>query len=227
MTSQTGSMTRPVNQSAGQEPDERLRVAAWATDPITLNGLTQTLMARLEVFVAADELPGDVDVLVFAADRVDSETVATLRRVTARSAAPVVLVTSELDQSHLLTLVECRVVAVLHRGAATEERLVSAIDVAAKGGGALPPNLLGDLLRKVQDLQQEVLAPLGLNSASMTPREIDVVRLLADGLDTEEIGNRLCYSQRTVKNIIQAMTGRLKVRNRPHLVAYGLRTGVI
>lgn len=227
MTSQTGLATRPADRATGQGADERARVAVWATDPITLNGLTQTLMARLEVFVAGGEHLGDLDVLVFAPDRVDAAAMAALRRMAARSAAPVVLVTSDIDRSHLLSLVECRVVAVLHRGATTEERLVSAIDLAAKGGGALPANLLGELLRQVKDLQQEVLAPLGLNSASMTPREIDVVRLLAEGLDTGEIGDRLCYSQRTVKNIIQAMTSRLNVRNRPHLVAYGLRAGVI
>ncbi|SEG69843.1 DNA-binding response regulator, NarL/FixJ family, contains REC and HTH domains [Saccharopolyspora kobensis] len=227
MTSQTGLARRPADRAAGKASEERTRVAVCASDPITLNGLTQSLMARLEVFVAGDEHPDDVDVLVFAPERVDAAATAALRRAAARSSAPVVLVASELDRSHLLSLVECRVVAVLHRGAATEERLVRAIDLAAGGGGALPPNLLGELLRQVKDLQQEVLAPLGLNSASMTPREIDVVRLLADGLDTEEIGNRLCYSQRTVKNIIQAMTSRLNVRNRPHLVAYGLRAGVI
>jgi DNA-binding NarL/FixJ family response regulator len=224
MTSQTGSATHPT---AGQDPEKRARVAAWASDPITLNGLTQTLMGRLEVFLATDELPEDVDVLVFAADRVSSEVMAALRRAAARTAAPVVLVTTELDRSHLLSAVECRVVAVLHRGAATEERLVNAINLAAQGGGALPPNLLGDLLRQVHNLQHEVLAPLGLNSAGLTPREIDVVRLLAEGWDTEEIGTRLCYSERTVKNIIHTMTSRLKVRNRPQLVAYGLRAGVI
>ncbi|RKT86484.1 DNA-binding response regulator, NarL/FixJ family, contains REC and HTH domains [Saccharopolyspora antimicrobica] len=227
MTSQTGLVTRPADRAAGRESEERARVAIWAADPITLTGLTQTLTARLDVFVAGDEHPGDVDVLVFAPERVDAAATAALRRAVARWSAPVVLVTGDLDRSHLMSLVESRVVAVLHRSAATEQRLMRAIDLAARGGGAMPPNLLGDLLRQIKDLQQDVLAPLGMNSASMTPREIDVVRLLADGLDTEEIGNRLCYSQRTVKNIIQAMTSRLNVRNRPHLVAYGLRTGVI
>ncbi|MDA3646870.1 response regulator transcription factor [Saccharopolyspora indica] len=182
-------------------------------------------MGRVEVFVATGELAEDVDVLVFAADRVTTEVVAAMRR--AGSTAPVVLVAGELDRSHLLGVVECGVVAVLHRNAATEERLVGAVAVAANGGGILPPNVLGDLLRQVQELHEEVLAPRGLNAAGLTPREIDVVRLLAEGLDTEEIGNRLCYSERTVKNIIHAMTSRLKLRNRSQLVAHGLRAGVV
>ncbi|MER5387732.1 response regulator transcription factor [Saccharopolyspora sp. NPDC002686] len=192
-----------------------------------MNGLTQMLMGRVEIFVAKGEPAEEVDVVVFAADRVTTEVMAAIRRVASRSTAPVVLVTSELDRAHLLGSVECRVVAVLHRRTATEERLVKAIGLAAKGGGVLPPELLGDLLRQVQSLQEEVLAPHGLNAAGLTRREIDVVRLLADGLGTGAIGTRLCYSERTVKNIIHAMTSRLKLRNRSQLVAYGLRAGVI
>ncbi|GAA4826743.1 helix-turn-helix transcriptional regulator [Saccharopolyspora rosea] len=227
MTSQAETASDPLHLPSGQSPESRVRVAGWATDPITLNGLTQTLVGHFEVFVATGELPDDVDVLVYATDRVTPDTVAGLRRVTARCTAPVVLVTSELGRAELMGLVECGVVAVLHRSAATEERLVETVDLAAKGGGSVPPNLLGDLLRQVREMQEEVLAPRGLNSTGLTPREIDVVRLLAEGWDTEEIGKQLCYSERTVKNIIHAMTSRLKLRNRPQLVAYGLRAGVI
>ncbi|MFR9727724.1 response regulator transcription factor [Saccharopolyspora sp. MS10] len=227
MNPPAGSVVRPASALSEQEPESRVRVVVWAADPITLNGLTQTLTGSLDVFVTTGELPAEVDVLVFAADRVTSEVMARMRRTAAQTTAPMVLVTSELDRSHLLGAVECRVVAVLHRSAATEERLISTIAIAARGGGMLPPNLLGDLLRQVQNLHEEVLTPRGLNSAGFNSREIDVVRLLAEGCDTEEIGNRLCYSERTVKNIIHALTSRLDLRNRPQLVAYGLRAGII
>ncbi|MGW1680111.1 helix-turn-helix transcriptional regulator [Saccharopolyspora sp. NPDC002376] len=210
---------RRVRPRAAEEAAERVRVAVWAADPITLNGLTQVLMERVEIFVATSELAEEVDVLLFAADRVTAECMAVMRRSAARCTAPVVLVTGEFDRSHLLGAVECRVAAVLHRNAATEDRLVNAITAAANRGGALPP----DLLVQVQNLHEE--APHDLDVAGMTSREIEVVRLLADGLDTEEIGNRLCYSERTVKNIIHVMTSRLKVRNRSQLVAHGLRAG--
>jgi DNA-binding NarL/FixJ family response regulator len=227
VTSQTGSSTHQTSPQTERQPEGQVRVAAWASDPITMNGLTQSLVGRLEVFVATGELSEEVDVVVFAVDRVDSEVAGVMRRVANRFAAPAVLVTRELDRSRLMSAVECRVVAVLHRRTATEERLIDAINLAATGAGVLPPNLLGELLRQMQNLQDEVLAPLGVNSAGLTSREIDVVRLLAEGLDTEEIGNRLSYSERTVKNIIYAMTSRLEVRNRPQLVAYALRAGVI
>jgi DNA-binding NarL/FixJ family response regulator len=224
MTAEIGSVTYPEFPGAGQD---RMRVAVWAPDILTLNGLVQALKGHLDVFPATNELPDDVHVLVVAADWIDGEAIATLRRVAGRTAAPVVLVTSGLDRSQLLSAVECRVVSVLHRSLVTEESLAGAIRLAAEGRGALPPDLLGNLLRQVQNLQQEALTPLGRNTAGMTQREIDVVRMLAEGRDSEEIGNRLCYSERTVKNIIYMLTRRLKVRNRPHLVAYAMRAGII
>jgi DNA-binding NarL/FixJ family response regulator len=54
-----------------------------------------------------------------------------------------------------------------------------------------------------------------------------VLRLMADGFDTGEIGQRLFYSERTVKNIVHDITSRLHLRNRTHAVAYALRQGFI
>ena len=50
---------------------------------------------------------------------------------------------------------------------------------------------------------------------------------LADGLDTADVGRRLFYSERTVKNIIHDVTSRLDLRNRAHAVAYAIREGLI
>jgi len=72
-----------------------------------------------------------------------------------------------------------------------------------------------------------VLDPIGANSAKLTTREIEVLRLLADGYDTAEIAEKMCYSERSVKHIIQGVTQRLNLRNRPHAVAYALRAGMI
>jgi DNA-binding NarL/FixJ family response regulator len=221
MTIQLESATYPACPEPGQE---RTRVAVWAQDVLTVNGLARTLQGHLEVCPVSDGFQDGVDVLVVAADRIDGAAMVTLRRVVGGTTVPVVLVTRELDPSQLLGAVECRVVSVLHRGAATEERLVGAIRIAAEGGGVLPPDLLGNLLRQVQNLQHEAL---GVNPAGLAQREVDVVRMLAEGWDSEEIANRLCYSERTVKNIIYLLTRRFKVRNRPHLVAYAMREGVI
>jgi DNA-binding CsgD family transcriptional regulator len=91
----------------------------------------------------------------------------------------------------------------------------------------MPPNLVGELLQQIDRLQREVPTLNGLTAAGLSRREVDVLRLTADGLDTAEIAAELCYSERTVKNIIYGLTQRLKLRNRSHAVAYALRSGLI
>jgi len=164
---------------------------------------------------------------VAAAERLTPDVVAALRRAGAETGAPIVLVCQEVAEADLMTAVECRVVAILPRSAVTTERLAHSVRAAAAGGGVLPPNLIGELLKQVDRMQRDVLAPNGLNASGLTPREVDVLRLMADGFDTNEIAGKLCYSERTVKNVIYGVTHRLKLRNRSHAVAYALRAGMI
>lgn len=206
---------------------EQTRVAVQATDPLSHAGLAALLQFRGDLTVLRNAQRAEADVLVVAAERLSTEVVATLRRAGAETGVPVVLVVSEIDEGDLLTAVECRVVAILPRGVVSPERLAHSVRAAAAGGGVLPPNLVGELLKHVERMQRDVLAPNGLNASGLTPREIDVLRLMADGFDTNEIAGKLCYSERTVKNVIYGVTHRLKLRNRSHAVAYALRAGMI
>ncbi|TFE37105.1 LuxR family transcriptional regulator [Streptomyces sp. ICN441] len=54
-----------------------------------------------------------------------------------------------------------------------------------------------------------------------------MLRLLADGLDTTEIAQRLNYSKRTVETIISGVTNRHGLRNRTHAVAFAWRSGAL
>jgi DNA-binding NarL/FixJ family response regulator len=206
---------------------EQVRVALQAMDPVSHAGLAALLQFRGDVSVVRTAQRTDADVLVAAAERLTPDVVAALRRVGAEVNAPIVLVAQEVTEAELMTAVECRVVAILPRGAVTAERLAHSVRAAAAGGGVLPPNLVGELLKQVERMQRDVLAPNGLNASGLTPREIDVLRLMADGFDTNEIAGKLCYSERTVKNVIYGVTHRLKLRNRSHAVAYALRAGMI
>jgi DNA-binding NarL/FixJ family response regulator len=206
---------------------ERLRVVVRAADPIAHAGVSSYLRSRAEISVVPGSHLGEADVLVVVADAVTAEIIAMLRQVAAESATRTVLVTNQLAETDLLTAVECRVVAVLSRAAVTGDRLVNAVLGAAEGCGVLPPDLLGALLNQVERLQREVLAAHGLNASGLAPREVDVLRLIAEGRDTAEIAKIMCYSERTVKNVIYALMNRLNLKNRPHAVAYAMRAGII
>ncbi|MET8759951.1 response regulator transcription factor [Lentzea sp. NPDC004782] len=205
---------------------EPVRVAVYSPDPLTVAGLSGALSAEAGIKVLEGLPSSDVDVRIIATYQLTPEILALLRR-TAATRVPVVLVVNELTESQLLTAVECRVVAVLPRLAVTGARLAHSIRTAAAGGGVLPSALLGELLKHLEHLQRNVLAAQGLNAAGLNPREVDVLRLMADGMDTAEIAGKLCYSERTVKNVISGITKRLNLRNRSHAVAYAMRSGMI
>lgn len=205
---------------------ERVRVAVLGSDAITHAGLVSCLNSRAEVLVVPNRSLVEVDVVVLAAERL-TDGVTALRALGTDWERSAVLVIDQLDPAGLLAAVECGVAAVIPRSAATEDHLIRIIQVAATGGGVLPPELIGELLREIARLQREVLAPRGISASGLTPRELEVVRLLAEGLDTADIAEKLAYSERTVKNVIYGMTNRLKLRNRPHVVAYAMRAGVI
>ena len=58
-------------------------------------------------------------------------------------------------------------------------------------------------------------------------RELAVLRLLAQGLSTREVAKTLCYSERTIKNVLYELTTRHGLRNRTHAVAVAVRAGVV
>lgn len=164
---------------------ERVRVALRASDPISHAALTGCL--RHDPVVALASRPEDADVLILAPTRLSVGVLAGMRRAAARNPTPVVLVVDEIGETDRLAVVECHVVAILERAAATGERLLRNVLVAASGGGVPSPELLGELLKHVEGLQRTILAPHRLDTTGLNDREIDVLRLLADGLDPVEV----------------------------------------
>jgi DNA-binding NarL/FixJ family response regulator len=196
-------------------------------DHLSLAGLAHYLQSREGISVLPVERWDSANVAVIATDRWRGDVARRLRQSAVTGTARVVLVIDELSESDLLTAVECGVVGVVPRAKASEHTIHNAVLGAAGGSGMLPPRLVGELIKHVERMQREILAPNGLSRSGLTRREIDVLRLMADGLDTAEIGAKLCYSERTVKNIIYAVTHRLNLRSRSHAVAYAIRTGAL
>jgi len=61
----------------------------------------------------------------------------------------------------------------------------------------------------------------------LTARDVNVLRLLADGRSTAAIADDLAYSESTIKNVIHDLVRQLGARNRAHAVALAIRAGAI
>jgi DNA-binding NarL/FixJ family response regulator len=206
---------------------QRVSTYVYADDPILQAGVVSQLRVRPEIdIVAAAEL-SRADVAVAVADSLDGETLRVLQTLKRSDIEYTVLVTSAIDDTTVVSAAEVGVSGLLRRGDATPDVLVRTIQQVAKGDGVLPSDLLGTLLGQVGRLQRQLLSPQGLTFSGLTDRETAVLRLIADGHDTNEIAQQLCYSQRTVKNVLHDVTSRLQLRNRSHAVAYAVRAGLI
>jgi DNA-binding CsgD family transcriptional regulator len=69
--------------------------------------------------------------------------------------------------------------------------------------------------------------PPGAAAFGLTPRDIDLLRLIADGENISVIAGRLCYSESTIKMALRYMFRKLGAVNRTHAVAIALRAKVI
>lgn len=207
---------------------ERTTVALRAQDPISQAGVASQLRARPEVSVT-EWVEGDASpqIVVVVVDAVDDEVLTMLRHIQRTSTARAVLVTTDIDEQKLVSAAECGVAGVVRRAEATPEHLVQVIGTVARGEGHLPSDLLGRLLEEVGRLQGQVLGPRGLHFTGLAAREVDVLRLVAEGYDTADIATKLAYSERTIKNVLHAVMTRLQLRNRSHAVAYAMRQGLI
>lgn len=202
----------------------RVRVFVHAADPVIAAGVVGQLRGRPEVEIS------DIDaaaVAVVAVDVIDGAATTVIKAIQRNGCPRVIVVAAQLDEHGLVSAIEAGAIGFLRRHEAVPERLAASIEGAAQGDGSVPPDLLGRLMNQVGQLQRQVLNPRGITFSGMTEREIEVLRLIADGMDTAEIADELCYSPRTVKNVIHDVTTRLQLRNRSHAVAHAVREGLI
>ncbi|MEV5639163.1 LuxR C-terminal-related transcriptional regulator [Streptomyces flaveolus] len=200
-------------------------MAVSAPDPISREGAISQLRRHPEVDLREESGPGTVALLI--EDALDETALTRLRRIVRSEGARAVLVVGAIRETELLDVVECGVGAIVWRHEATAHRLVQAVLAASRGDGDLPADLIGRLISQVGTLHRGAAGRPGAPSLGLAPREVDVLRLVADGLDTGEIAGKLSYSERTVKNVMHGLTTRLHLRNRAHAVAYALREGYI
>lgn len=205
----------------------RVPVALYAVDPISQVGLSAALRSRPEILLVDTEDLATARVCIVALEYWAQDSFRTLKSLQARGCESIILVVNTLTDAELLNAVEAGVCALVWRSEATPSELARVVTHAAGGNGALPPDVLGRLLKKVSRLQNDVLGPMGIDLSGLSARETDVLKLMAQGKNTREIAKQLCYSDRTVTNILHDVTTRFHLRNRTHAVAFALREGLI
>ncbi|MFI6831545.1 response regulator [Kribbella sp. NPDC050241] len=132
----------------------------------------------------------------------------------------VVVLTTYSDDDSVLSALRAGARGFLTKDADAES-IGRALQAAAAGQSILDAEVQRRLIEGAATPKPAVLAGSGL-----TPREIEVLRLIADGLSNTEIARQLVVSEATVKTHINHLFAKANLRDRAQAVAYAYRLGL-
>jgi DNA-binding NarL/FixJ family response regulator len=134
-------------------------------------------------------------------------------------ATRIVLMSAAVSDSALVTALEGGASGFLSKSATVDD-LVAAIHAAATGEVLVSPALLARLLPRLRRERSGV-------GSDLTPREIEVLGLLADGRSNAAIADDLGISVNTVRNHMQNVLAKLGVHSKLEALAVAVREGIL
>jgi DNA-binding NarL/FixJ family response regulator len=134
----------------------------------------------------------------------------------------VLVLSASAEQGDVLAAVRAGASGYLVKSAQVAE-LVDAVERTAAGQAVFGPELAGLVLGEFRRREREAPADPG---PAITPRETEVLRLVAKGLTARRIAERLGLSHRTVENHVQNVLRKLQLTNRVELARYAIEQGL-
>jgi DNA-binding NarL/FixJ family response regulator len=148
---------------------------------------------------------------------------ATQRLTASAPLARVLVLTVFVDDQHIIDALLAGACGYVLKDAPIEQT-VEGIRAAASGESLISPRIASRLVRRLREPDEiEVL----VTAEALTPRELEVLELLARGLDNSEIARALYLSQHTVKNHVSTILMKLQVENRIQAAVRAVRGGLV
>lgn len=176
-------------------------------------------------FARIEDLQPDVLLLDLESPADDSVLLA-MESEAKRFISSIVVLTDSIEDSWSVDALRSGVRAILPRDATSEE-IGAAIQATATGLVVLHSDALHSLLFPMSSGEVPEEPETDLSDHILTPREIEVLRMMAEGLGNKEIASRLGISDHTIKFHISAMFAKLGASSRTKAVTIGIRQGLI
>ncbi len=109
----------------------------------------------------------------------------------------------------------------------TAERLFEAVRVVAAGEALLAPSVTRRLISEIAHLRPATASHAPVTLAALTPRETQVLLLIAEGLSNTAIAARLVVSEETIKTHVSRVLGKLGLRDRTQAVIAAYESGLV
>lgn len=212
-------------------------------DPITVlivddhavvrQGVRTFLAAQPDIAIAGDvgsgeeaiqmaaELAPDVALMDLVMAGMDGiETTRRLKRVSPRT--QIIVLTSYHQDEHIFPAIRAGALSYLLKDVLPSD-LALAVRKAASGEAVLHPQVAARVVQEVQGAAQSPVNPF----TDLTDRELEVLRMIAEGLANEAIASRLVISEKTVKCHVSNILGKLHVADRTQAAVYAWREGIL
>jgi NarL family two-component system response regulator LiaR len=143
-----------------------------------------------------------------------------VKQVSPRS--QVVVLTSYHEDEHIFPALKAGALSYILKDVSAEE-LGAAVRKAAAGEAVLHPRVAARVIKELQGRRGETVNPF----TELSERELEVLKLIADGMSNAEIAAKLVLSEKTVKGHVSNILSKLQLADRTQAAVYAWRQGVV
>jgi two-component system, NarL family, response regulator LiaR len=137
-----------------------------------------------------------------------------------RSAARILVLTNFAGEEMIFPAIKAGAVG-YHLKDSSPETLIEAIRQVNQGVASLHPSIAKKLLEELQHVDKQPLA-----AEPLTQREVEVLRLIAQGYENKDMAEKLVISEATVRTHVSNILGKLHLASRTQAALYALREGI-
>jgi len=134
----------------------------------------------------------------------------------------VVVLTSYHDDEHTFPALKAGALSYILKDISAEE-LTSAVRKAAAGEAVLHPRVAARVIKELQGRREDALNLF----TELSERELEVLKLIADGMSNAEMATKLVLSEKTIKGHVSNILGKLHLVDRTQAAVYAWREGVV
>jgi DNA-binding NarL/FixJ family response regulator len=202
----------------------RIRIVLADDHPLLRQGISALLADQADMELVAEAATGREAIEQFRAHRPDV-TLMDLQMPEMNGIDAMIAIRSEFSEARFIVLTtytgDAQIVRALRAGARAyllksllHRELLDTIRAVHAGQKRIPPEIAAEMAQHAMD-------------DDLTPREIDVLRLIAAGNANSQVATQLCITEETVKAHVKNILSKLNANGRTHAVTIALKRGII